>query len=112
MQSANKPRWQQMTALVSLGTGGAMTGFSLVPGSTAADLASPTNAHIRLLAQQQNTQPAASAEAPLRSAIVNVAHYYLRMAQSKSPQEMEGSYGSTTASTGPTTAPPAPRSPA
>jgi hypothetical protein len=89
MQSANKPRWQQMTALVSLGTGGAMTGFSLIPGSTAADLASPTNAHIRLLAQQQNTQPAASAEAPLRSAIVNVAHYYLRMAQSKSPQEME-----------------------
>jgi len=89
MQSANKPRWQQMTALVSLGTGGAMTGFSLIPGSTAADLASPTNAHIRLLAQQQNMQPAASAEAPLRSAIVNVAHYYLRMAQSKSPQEME-----------------------
>jgi flagellum-specific peptidoglycan hydrolase FlgJ len=90
MQSANKPRWQQMTALVTLGTGGAMTGFSLIPGSTAADLASPTNAHIRLLAQQQNTQPAASAEAPLRSAIVNVAHYYLRMAQSKTPQEMEG----------------------
>jgi mannosyl-glycoprotein endo-beta-N-acetylglucosaminidase len=90
MQSANKPRWQQMTALVSLGTGGAMTGFSLIPGSTAAELASPTNAHIRLLAQQQNTLPAARAEAPLRSAIVNVAHYYLRMAQSKSPQEMEG----------------------
>ena len=89
MQSASKPRWQQMTALVSLGTGGAMTGFSLIPGSTAADLASPTNAHIRLLAQQQTTQPAASAEAPLRSAIVNVAHYYLRMAQSRSPREME-----------------------
>jgi Mannosyl-glycoprotein endo-beta-N-acetylglucosaminidase len=66
-----------------------MTGFSLVPGHAAADLASPTNAHIRLLAQQQQAQPAASAEAPLRSAIVNVAHYYLRMAQSKSPSEME-----------------------
>jgi flagellum-specific peptidoglycan hydrolase FlgJ len=89
MQSASRPRWQQMTALVSLGTGGAMTGFSLIPGSTAADLASPTNAHIRLLAQQHSTQPAASAEAPLRSAIVNVAHYYLRMAQTKSPGEME-----------------------
>ena len=45
MQSANKPRWQQMTALVSLGTGGAMTGFSLIPGSTAANLASPAKAH-------------------------------------------------------------------
>jgi len=78
-----------MTALVSLGTGGAMTSFSLIPGSAAADLASPTNAHIRLLAQQQSTQPATSAEAPLRSAVVNVAHYYLRMAQSKSPSEME-----------------------
>src|SRR5215469_11988227 len=89
MQSASRPRWQQMTALVSLGTGGAMTGFSLIPGSAAADLASPTNAHIRLLAQQQSTQPATSAEAPLRSAVVNVAHYYLRMAQSKSPGEME-----------------------
>jgi flagellum-specific peptidoglycan hydrolase FlgJ len=89
MQSASRPRWQQVTALVSLGTGGAMTGFSLIPGSTAADLASPTNAHIRLLAQQQNAQPAAAAEAPLRSAIVNVARYYLRMAQSKSPGEME-----------------------
>src|SRR5215472_12092075 len=89
MQSASKPRWQQMTALVSLGTGGAMTGFSLIPGSAAAELATPTNAHIRLLAQQQAAQPAASAEAPLRTAIVNVAHYYLRMAQSKSPAEME-----------------------
>jgi hypothetical protein len=89
MQAASRPRWQQMTALVSLGTGGAMTGFSLIPGSTAADLASPTNAHIRLLAQQQHTQPAAAAEAPLRAAIVNVAHYYLRLAQSKSPSEMQ-----------------------
>ena len=89
MQSASKPRWQQMTALVSLGTGGAMTGFSLIPGSTAADLASPAKAHIHLLAQQQTAQPASSAEAPLRSAIVNVARYYLRMAQSKSPSEME-----------------------
>lgn len=66
-----------------------MTGFSLVPGNAAADLASPTNAHIRLLAQQQQAQPTAGAEAPLRSAIVNVAHYYLRIAQTKSPSEME-----------------------
>jgi flagellum-specific peptidoglycan hydrolase FlgJ len=89
MQSASRPRWQQMTALVSLGTGGAMTGFSLIPGSTAADLASPASAHIRLLAHQQAARPAAADEAPLRSAIVNVAHYYLRMAQSRSPGEME-----------------------
>jgi flagellum-specific peptidoglycan hydrolase FlgJ len=89
MQAASKPRWQHMTALVSLGTGGAMTGFSLIPGNAAADLASPTNAHIRLLAQQQHTQPATASEAPLRAAAVNVAHYYLRMAQSRSPSEME-----------------------
>ena len=89
MQPASRPRWQQMTALVSLGTGGAMTGFSLIPGSTAAELSSPASAHIRLLAHQQAAQPAAADEAPLRSAIVNVAHYYLRMAQSRSPGEME-----------------------
>src|SRR5947209_14195582 len=78
-----------MTALVSLSTGGAMTGFSLIPGAAAADLASPASAHIRLLARQHKAQPAVSSDAALRSAIVNVAHYYLRMAQIKSPAEME-----------------------
>ena len=31
MPSASKPWWQQATALVSLGAGGAITGFSFVP---------------------------------------------------------------------------------
>ena len=83
------PRWQQMTALVSLSTGGAMTAFSLVPGTTAAALASPTSAHIRLLALQQAVRPALADDGRLRSAIVNVANYYLRMAVGRTPAEME-----------------------
>src|SRR5205823_15116129 len=89
MQSASAPRWQQMTALVSLSTGGAMTGFSLIPGAAATDLASPASTHIRLLANQQKVQPGVGHDAALRSAIVNVAHYYLRMARSRTPAEME-----------------------
>src|ERR1700727_1684121 len=92
MNPAAKPWWQQASALVSIGASGAVTGFSFVP-TTAANVA-PTGAHIRLLAFTQATQ-AAPAAAPasdttLRSAIVNVANYYLRMAQGKSPAEMEG----------------------
>jgi len=89
MHSAGKPTWQQMTALVSLSTGGAMTGFSLVSGTAAADLTSPAGTQIRLLALRQSARPAAASDAPLRSAIVNVANYYLRMAQVKTPAEME-----------------------
>ena len=89
MQSASKARWQQMTALVSLSTSGAITGFSLVPGTAAADLTSPTGTQIRLLALHQAARPAQPDDTALRSAIVNVAHYYLRMAAGKTPAEME-----------------------
>ena len=78
-----------MTALVSLSTGGAITGFSLVPGAAAADLTSPTGTQIRLLALHQSARPATANDATLRSAIVNVANYYLRMAAGKTPAEME-----------------------
>ena len=79
MPSAGKPWWQQATALVSLSTGGALTGFSFVPG-TPAELASPTSMPIHLLALQQSPQPAPANDRMLRSAVVNVAHYYLRLA--------------------------------
>jgi flagellum-specific peptidoglycan hydrolase FlgJ len=77
-----------MTALVSLGAGGAVTGFSFVPG-TVADLTSPAGMPIRLMALQQAARPATADDTTLRSAIVNVANYYLRMAQRQTPAEME-----------------------
>ena len=80
-----------MTALVSLSAGGAITGFSFVP-KAAADISSPTSMPLNLVALQQSAHSARTApgsDAMLRRAIVNVADYYLRMAQSKTPAEME-----------------------
>jgi flagellum-specific peptidoglycan hydrolase FlgJ len=85
---AKKPWWQQATALVSLSATGAITGFSFAP-KAAADVRSPSNLQIRLLALRQAAKPAPVDDATLRSAIVNVAHYYLRMAAGKTPAEME-----------------------
>ena len=86
--SATKPLWQQVTAMVSLGASGTITGFSFVPAATA-DLASPASMPIRLMALERSAQPATTDDARLRSAIVNVAQYYLRLAQEKTPAEME-----------------------
>jgi flagellum-specific peptidoglycan hydrolase FlgJ len=88
VHSASKPWWQQVTALVSLGAGGAITGFSFVP-QAAADMTSPTSVPMRLLALDQPAQPAPADDAMLRSAIVNVTNYYLRMAEGKTPAEMQ-----------------------
>jgi flagellum-specific peptidoglycan hydrolase FlgJ len=80
-----------MTALVSLSAGGAITGFSFVP-KAAAEFSSPTSMPLNLVALQQSARTAQTApgsDAMLRTAIVNVADYYLRMAQSKTPAEME-----------------------
>ena len=86
-----------MTALVSLSVGGAVTGFSFVPRA-AADISSPTSMPLNLLALRQSVQAPQSPEADrgapshdamLRAAIVHVADYYLRMAQTKSPAEIE-----------------------
>ena len=91
LPSAGRPRWQQMTALVSLSAGGAITGFSFVP-KAAADISSPTSMPLNLVALQQSAHSARTApasDAMLRKAIVNVADYYLRMAQTKTPAEME-----------------------
>jgi flagellum-specific peptidoglycan hydrolase FlgJ len=89
MQSVRKPRWQQATALMSLSTCGAMTGFAFAHG-TVADLTSPTSMPVHLLAATKpvQTEPA-SGDSALRSAIVKAAAYYLRLARDKSPAEME-----------------------
>jgi len=92
MQSVRKPRWQQATALVSLSTCGAMTGFSLAHG-TVADLTSPAGIPVRLLASSKPaapTAPAATGDKALRAAIVKAANYYLRIAQRDTPAEVEG----------------------
>ena len=88
MISSSKPRWQQVTALVSLSATGTITGFSFVP-SAPADLTSPTSLPIRLLALERSAQTPPADDATLRSAIVNVASYYLQMARGKTPAEME-----------------------
>jgi lysozyme len=90
--SPRKPWWQQATALVSLGTGGAITGFAFAHG-TAAHLASPASVPVTLTALDQAAQPttaqAASEDTVVRSAIVKVASYYARLAQTRTPAEME-----------------------
>jgi len=77
-----------VTALVSLGASGTITGFSFVP-SAPADLTAPASMPIRLMALEKSATTAPAGDANLRSAIVNVANYYLRMAQGKTPAEME-----------------------
>jgi flagellum-specific peptidoglycan hydrolase FlgJ len=87
--SARKPWWQQATALVTVTTGGVITGFSFAPGA-AATLTSPTSMPLHLLALQKAASgAAASSDATLRSAIVNVAKYYLHLAQTNTPAQME-----------------------
>jgi len=83
-----KPWWQQATALVSLTTGGAVTGLAFVPG-TADQVASPASIPVTLTALDRAAQPAASDDAALRAAIVNVANHYLRVAQGKAPAQVE-----------------------
>src|SRR6266513_716495 len=63
MPSASKPWWQQVT--------------------------SPASLPVHLMALERSAQPAATDDGALRSAIVNVASYYRRMAESRTPAEME-----------------------
>ncbi len=88
MQFTRRPRWQQATALVSLSTAGAMTGLAFAHG-TAADLTSPSAIPVRLLASDSKAAPAAAGDTALRAAIVKSAQYYLRLAQTRTPAEME-----------------------
>jgi flagellum-specific peptidoglycan hydrolase FlgJ len=88
VQTARKARWQQATALVSLSTAGAVTGFSFAHG-TVADLTSPTGVPVKLLSSVRPASSAAASDAALRAAIVKAAQYYLNLAQSRSPSQME-----------------------
>ena len=88
MQSVRKPRWQQATALMSLSTCGAMTGFAFAHG-TVADLTSPTSMPVHLLASTEPAQAEPTSDGALRSAIVKAATYYLRLAQDRTPAEMQ-----------------------
>ena len=88
VQDRRKPWWQQSTALVSLTTCGAMTGFAFAHG-TVADLTSPTSMPVHLLASDKTAQPEPTNDGALRSAIVKAATYYLRMARDNSPAEMQ-----------------------
>ena len=89
MPPLRKPTWQQATALVSLSTCGAMTGFAFAHG-TVDEMTSPTRMPVKLMALDKPAKPEQTGDSALRSAIVKVAKYYLRMAQSKSPGEMRG----------------------
>jgi flagellum-specific peptidoglycan hydrolase FlgJ len=102
MHPSRKTWWQQATALVTVTTGGAIAGLTFVPG-TAATITSPTSIPLHLLALEQGAHPgdanarAVGAESPgsaasdrlLRTAIVNVAKYYLQLAKIRSPAQME-----------------------
>jgi flagellum-specific peptidoglycan hydrolase FlgJ len=88
MQPISRPWWEQVTALVSLSVSGALTGFSFVPKAPA-ELKSPSGMPIHLLALEKAAQPAQAGDAALRSAIINVTNYFLRMAANKTPAQME-----------------------
>src|ERR1700727_628865 len=92
MSIARKARWQQATALVTVSAGGVITGVNFVPG--AAPLTTPASVPLHQLALEQAAQPDTAGKTPasdaqLRAAIVNVAGYYLKLAQTKTPAQME-----------------------
>ena len=65
-----------------------MTGFAFAHG-TVHDMTSPTRMPVHLLALKKPAQPLSASDSALRAAVVNVANYYLRMAQTRSSAEME-----------------------
>ena len=88
MHSVRKPWWQQATALVTVSTGGVITGFTFVPGA-AATMTSPSNVPLHLMALEKAAKPADTGDDRLRPAIVNVAGYYLQLAQTRTPAQIE-----------------------
>ncbi len=92
MNTTSKPWWQQATALVTVSSSGVITGFSFAPAAAAET--TPASVPLHLLALQQAAQPDTAGKAPasdarLRAAIVNVAGYYLKLAKTKTPAEVE-----------------------
>ncbi len=93
MSTVRKPWWQQATALVTVSASGVITGFNVAPGA-AATLTAPAGLPLHQLALEQSAQPdtagqAAADDAQLRAAIVNVARYYLKLAKTKTPAQIE-----------------------
>ncbi|MCL2586294.1 MAG: hypothetical protein FWE35_28000, partial [Streptosporangiales bacterium] len=92
---ATKPWWQQATALVSVSTGGVITGLSFAHGAPATMTAPAGTAPVHLMALEKAAAPAGSSESALasdtslRSAIVNVAKYYHQLARTRTPAQME-----------------------
>jgi flagellum-specific peptidoglycan hydrolase FlgJ len=86
---ASKPQWQQATALITIGAGGVATGITFVP-KAAADVTSPASVPpVTLLALEHANVHAPGKDAMLRAAIVHMARHFLRLAQTRSPAEME-----------------------
>ena len=87
-----KPWWQQATALVTVSASGVITGFNFAPAAAAKT--TPTSMPLHLLALEQAAQPDTAGKTPasdaqLRAAIVNVAGYYLKLAKTKTPAQVE-----------------------
>jgi flagellum-specific peptidoglycan hydrolase FlgJ len=92
MNTTSKPWWQQATALVTVSASGVITGFNFAPAAAAET--TPTSVPLHLLALQQAAQldttgKAPASDAQLRAAIVNVANYYLKLAKTKTPAQVE-----------------------
>jgi flagellum-specific peptidoglycan hydrolase FlgJ len=92
VSTVRKAWWQQATALVTVSAGGVITGFNLAP--SAATLTTPASVPLHQLALEQAARPdtagqATASDAQLRAAIVNVARYYLKLAQTKTPAQIE-----------------------
>ena len=89
MPPAPRPQWQQATALITIGAGGIATGLSFVPRA-AADLTTPASIPpVTLLALEHANAPAPGKDAMLRAAIVHIARHFQRLAETRSPAEME-----------------------
>ncbi|HEY0932629.1 MAG TPA: hypothetical protein VGD91_02695, partial [Trebonia sp.] len=91
---SGKPWWLQATALVTVTTGGVITGLSFVPGTAAAASTAPSGVPLHLLALDQAAKPAApgasaAGDAQVRAAVVNMARYYLKLAKTNTPAQME-----------------------
>jgi flagellum-specific peptidoglycan hydrolase FlgJ len=112
VNTVKKPWWQQATALVSVSASGVITGFQFAPASAA--LTTPASVPLHQLALEQAARPGTAAldavqldavhldaagtstagrvpadDTQLRAAIVNVARYYLKLAQTKTPAQVE-----------------------
>jgi flagellum-specific peptidoglycan hydrolase FlgJ len=84
--------WQQATALVTVSASGVITGFNFAP--SAAALTTPAGLPLHQLALEQAAQPetagqTTAGDAQLRAAIVNAARYYLKLAKTRTPAQVE-----------------------